>query len=341
MQGVKAIAIGSTSGRTSQGSGSIAIGFESGLISQGVNAVAVGIGAARTFQRSGSIALGYEAASYSQGFNAVAIGNTSGRTNQQSGAIAIGFSAGLSGQGTNAIAIGVDTGDSNQGSGAIAIGFSAGLSGQGTNAIAIGSAAGQTNQPANSIILNASGTAFASATASAFYVRPIATHTTSSTLSLLMYDTTTFEVCRSTAAGSVNTKTFIVDHPIYENKHLVHACLEGPEAGVYYRGKGEITNNKYTIIKLPEYVEKLAKDFTIQITPIYTGKRYDDKTSDEISLSPSNLYTSEIENGIFVVYGRNAKFYWLVFGKRLDIVVEPDKTEVKVKGDGPYKWIEH
>ena len=36
------------------------------------------------------------------------------------------------------------------------------------------------------------------------------------------------------------TKTFIIDHPIDKNKYLVHGCLEGPEFGVYYRGKSEI-----------------------------------------------------------------------------------------------------
>jgi hypothetical protein len=32
-------------------------------------------------------------------------------------------------------------------------------------------------------------------------------------------------------------------------------------------------------------------------------------------------------------------FYWLVFGKRCNIEVEPDKSTVIVKGSGPYKWI--
>jgi hypothetical protein len=34
------------------------------------------------------------------------------------------------------------------------------------------------------------------------------------------------------------SKTFIIDHPIKKDKYLVHACVEGPETGVYYRGKG-------------------------------------------------------------------------------------------------------
>jgi uncharacterized protein (DUF736 family) len=72
--------------------------------------------------------------------------------------------------------------------------------------------------------------------------------------------------------------------PTQKDKYLVHACLEGPETGVYYRGKSEITNNEYVIINLPSYVEKLAIDFTIQLTPIYCGKEI------------KQLYTTEVEN---------------------------------------------
>jgi hypothetical protein len=127
---------------------------------------------------------------------------------------------------------------------------------------------------------------------------------------------------------SISTsKTFVIDHPINKNKYLVHACLEGPESGVYYRGKGEIVNNESVIIHLPDYVEALATDFTVQITPIYSGKKME------------QLYTTEVENNSFTVNGENCKFFWIVQGKRIDIDVEPFKSSVDVKGTGPYKWI--
>ena len=123
------------------------------------------------------------------------------------------------------------------------------------------------------------------------------------------------------------TKSFIIEHPSDTNKLLVHACLEGPEAGVYYRGIGEITNNISTTIKLPDYVEKLASDFTIQITPIYNG-------------SIVTLNAGEVTNNKFSVYGETCKFYWSVHGKRLEINnIEPNKSEVSIKGSGPYLWI--
>jgi hypothetical protein len=128
--------------------------------------------------------------------------------------------------------------------------------------------------------------------------------------------------------GPPGIKSFVIDHPNDENKYLVHACLEGPEAGVYYRGTGEIINNKNTKIYLPDYVESFAKDFTIQLTPIYN---YNTRNL--------NYSATEISNNSFEVYGENGKFYWFVFGKRCDINVEVNKNMVNVKGNGPYLWL--
>jgi hypothetical protein len=123
-----------------------------------------------------------------------------------------------------------------------------------------------------------------------------------------------------------SNKTFVIEHPLDTNKYLVHACLEGPEAGVYYRGKGEIINNESVTIFLPNYVEVFAYDFTIQITPVYDG-----------ILKCYNF--SEIANNQFNVYGKNGKFHWLVHGIRNTLDVEPNKLNVSVNGYGPYLWI--
>ena len=50
---------------------------------------------------------------------------------------------------------------------------------------------------------------------------------------------------------------------------------------------------------------------------------------------------TEVENGQFQVYGEESfgEFFWHVTGQRCSIEVEPDKSTVEVKGDGPYKWI--
>jgi hypothetical protein len=137
---------------------------------------------------------------------------------------------------------------------------------------------------------------------------------------VLGYDTANSEI-------TYWTKTFVIDHPKDKSKYLVHACLEGPEAGVYYRGEGEITNGESTLIELPDYVDALATFFTVQITPIYDGK-------------VKSFAASRIEKCSFTVYGENGSFYWLVHGKRAHVNVEPNKSTTNVKGTGPYRWIE-
>jgi hypothetical protein len=125
-----------------------------------------------------------------------------------------------------------------------------------------------------------------------------------------------------------SAKSFIIDHPLDYSKYLVHACLEGPEAGVYYRGRGEITNDICVEINLPDYVCAFARDFTIKVTGIYDG-------------TPAKIYSAgEVINNRFMIYGGNGCFYWTVTGSRGNILVEPDKNAVIVKGDGPYKWYE-
>ena len=238
-----------------------------------------------------------------------------GNNIQNSGAIAIGYQSGQASQGQQTVAIGYQAAFNKQNTGAIAIGYQAGYNNQGTNSIAIGYQAGD-SQAQNSIILNASNSALSSATLG-FYVAPIRNDTQSNVLS---YDPGTNEI-------TYYNKTFIIDHPTDNNKFLVHACLEGPEAGVYYRGKGVINDNISVDIALPDYVDKIATNLTVQITPIY----------DNTSLKTYNV--SEVKDNKFTVYGVNGSFFWYVIGKRNEINVEPLKSKVQVKGTGPYKYI--
>jgi hypothetical protein len=149
-----------------------------------------------------------------------------------------------------------------------------------------------------------------------------------------MYNDISSEVVYSTALSNQG-KTFIIDHPINNDKYLVHACLEGPESGVYYRGTGEITNgNKMVIINLPDYVSSFATDLQPIVSLIC-----DD--GDNIC----NLCASRVDNGSFKVYrnpimNSDTKFNWIVTGKRGDIKVEPYKDEISIRGDGPYKYYE-
>jgi hypothetical protein len=170
--------------------------------------------------------------------------------------VAIGTQAAFFNQGLNSIAIGYQAGATFQNAvssyGSIAIGYQAGILSQGYNAIAIGYQAGSysatTGQPANTFMIS---------TAS---IRSSAYGQVSS--GALMYATNGELYYRSAS------KTFVIDHPTILDAHLVHACLEGPEAGVYYRGEGVIPTSRDVgvTITLPSYSEALATAYTVHIT---------------------------------------------------------------------------
>ena len=222
--------------------------------------------------------------------------------------------------GTSALALGNQAGLTNQGFGATALGYWAGYSNQGNSAIAIGNNAGISNQASNSIVLNASGSNLNASTTGTF-ISPV--RSTSNTTNVLTYNVITNEMSYS------NAKTFVINHPTKPDNYLVHACLEGPEAGVYYRGESKIENNQSVVVKLPDYVSSFATNFSINITPIYS----DD--SDE-----NIVYrTSRVKDNAFTVHGKNGSFYWIVYGQRGKVDVEPKKSDVQVSGDGPYKYI--
>jgi len=67
-----------------------------------------------------------------------------------------------------------------------------------------------------------------------------------------------------TAAGITLTsrKPFDIPHPTKKGYRLRHVCLEGPESGVYYRGR--LTGK--SIIELPEYWRGLVDPETITVT---------------------------------------------------------------------------
>jgi hypothetical protein len=118
--------------------------------------------------------------------------------------------------------------------------------------------------------------------------------------------TSTLHVVGSfTATGA---KNFEIDHPLKKGKKLVHASLEGPEAGVYYRGEGRLQKGK-AVVNLPDYFEALVRkeNRTVQLTAQ--------------GVEPYLLSCSKIEGGKFTVHGAKAdgEFYWEVKAVRADI----------------------
>jgi hypothetical protein len=249
--------------------------------------------------------------------------------------IAIGYQAAQNSQGYQSISIGTFAGKDVQNINAIAIGVSAGSTNQGTNAIAIGQYAGQNDQGANSIVLNATGTSL-NAVTNALCVKPVRNAADASAGSLLLYNTVSGEFGYSTDNTSASNKTFVIQHPDEADKYLVHACLEGPEAGVYYRGEGVISNGEKRVgITLPAYVKNLATELTVHLTPVLNDEDIEDET-------PLNLRSTRVrDDNSFTVYANKpVAFHWLVFGKRGDVKAEVDKSDAVMRGDGPYRWLD-
>jgi len=121
-------------------------------------------------------------------------------------------------------------------------------------------------------------------------------------------------------------KTFVIQHPEYESKYLIHSCLEGPEIGVYYRGESEVTN-KYITIKLPTYVDKISEEVTVFTTPIQDSEKI-----------VTILSVSVVNNNSFKVYSKNpCKFFWVALCKRKKLAVEVNKQNIY--GFGPYTYL--
>ena len=82
------------------------------------------------------------------------------------------------------------------------------------------------------------------------------------------------------ATADAKPKPFDIKHPSKEGWRLRYACIEGPEGGVYERGR--VRNEK--IIKLPDYWKDLVdvESISVQLQPIGSHqdiivKRWDDQ----------------------------------------------------------------
>lgn len=109
-------------------------------------------------------------------------------------------------------------------------------------------------------------------------------------------------------------KSFLIDHPTKDGMKLRHGSLEGPENGVYVRGR-----TKNHIIELPEYWTKLIDpdSITVQLTPIGSHQK---------------LYVQKIENN--KVYIENDVLstdvidcFYYIMAERIDI----EKMEVEIE----------
>jgi hypothetical protein len=114
----------------------------------------------------------------------------------------------------------------------------------------------------------------------------------------------------ATWAASIvgTTKLFDIPHPTKDDMRLRHGCLEGPELGVYARGK-----TSEGIIPLPDYWSGLVdeKSITVHLTP----------TNMDQTLVVNSI------NGLFIQILGNYQlpYHYLVMAERKDV----DKLDVE------------
>jgi len=124
----------------------------------------------------------------------------------------------------------------------------------------------------------------------------------------LRYNTSTSSLTvggNVTLSGTLTavTKSFLIDHPTKDNMKLQYASLEGPENGVYVRGRLSDSN----VIELPDYWTGLVDESTITVNLTSIG-------------SHQQLYVESII-GNTVVVGSNDTIncFYTVFAERNDV----------------------
>jgi hypothetical protein len=116
---------------------------------------------------------------------------------------------------------------------------------------------------------------------------------------------------------AATTKSFVIDHPTKEGHKLRYGSLEGPENGVYVRGRLKDNN----VIELPDYWTGLVDEdsITVDLTPV--GKH-------------QMLYVADINNNTVTVGSETNQLincFYTVWAERKDVdklVVEYKEQEI-------------
>ncbi len=112
-------------------------------------------------------------------------------------------------------------------------------------------------------------------------------------------------------AFAATTKSFVINHPTKPDMKLRYGSLEGPENGVYVRGR-----TKGNTIQLPDYWTGLVDEFsiTVNLTPIGGYQK---------------LYVKSIDKNVVTIGGGlfdQMEYFYTVFAERKDV----DKLIVEI-----------
>lgn len=105
----------------------------------------------------------------------------------------------------------------------------------------------------------------------------------------------------SSGAFTAVTKSFDIEHPTKEGKRLRYGSLEGPENGVYVRGK-----NDSHVITLPDYWTGLVDPDSITVQLTSNGKF-------------QALYVEEIKDNSVIVGGVEGEYFYFIQAERIDV----------------------
>lgn len=115
---------------------------------------------------------------------------------------------------------------------------------------------------------------------------------------------------------SATSKSFLIPNKRKPGYMLRHGSLEGPEHGVYVRGK-LIGQN---IIQLPDYWSWLVDEstITVQLTPIGTFQKYLVKSISTSEIEISNLENSENINCFYIIHGERKDIDKMIVDEKID-----------------------
>jgi hypothetical protein len=119
-------------------------------------------------------------------------------------------------------------------------------------------------------------------------------------------------VGRTHVAGTftAGTKSFRIPHPSKQGLDLQHGSLEGPEHGVFYRGRAK-TKGKKKVVKLPAYFTALV--MSNRGVDVFVSPR--DK--------PCAVFAGDVVDGQFMVQSsEDCEFSWVAFASRQDVEIE-------------------
>lgn len=161
---------------------------------------------------------------------------------------------------------------------------------------------------ASSVTISSTGSGFVTGTGTSAYLPLWTTGGTSLTDSIVQQSGNIVIVNGSIKA---QTKSFKIPHPLDpKNKFLEHGSLEGPEHGIYQRGRA--SGNKIVKVDLPNYFKALSEEeITVHITPRIPQALY-------VSKSNSDYFEVKRVNRQ-ILSNEYIEFDYFVIGERTDI----------------------